>query len=221
LQHGRRTQAASVTQRYSYKPRLGYDIRVKPPAEDEPPIWEPDARLCEAEGCRRKAECRAPKGPDKLDEFYWFCAAHARDYNRAWNFFDGMSADQAAAFRDSAIFGHRPTWKLGQNAHAFDAARTAARGPRPFRDPFDLFGDAKDAGSEAEAPRGRAVSRLQSRAFQSLSLSPEASADEIKRRYKLLVKRFHPDANGGDRSAEEKLQDVIKSYEILKRAGYC
>ncbi|MEL7028953.1 MAG: DnaJ domain-containing protein, partial [Pseudomonadota bacterium] len=89
-----------------------------------------------------------------------------------------------------------------------------------YRDPFDIF-DGKDGAPAQEAAPDRKVSRLQSRAFQSLSLSASAGAEEIKHRYKQLVKRFHPDANGGDRSAEEKLQDVIKAYEILKRAGYC
>lgn len=207
-----------MTQRYSYKPRLGYDIRIKPPSEREAPAWKPEERRCEAPGCNRKADCRAPKGPQNLEEFYWFCAEHAREYNRTWNFFDGMSENQAAAYRESAIFGHRPTWKLGENAYANTAARAAAGGRRTMRDQFKVFEDGES--DVAEAPR-RKLSRLQAKAMQSLSLQPDATADEIKRRYKLLVKRFHPDANGGDRSAEEKLQDVINAYEILKRAGLC
>ena len=47
------------------------------------------------------------------------------------------------------------------------------------------------------------------------------SDGEIKSRFKELVKRHHPDANGGDRASEDKLREIIEAYNYLKSAGYC
>ena len=52
-----------------------------------------------------------------------------------------------------------------------------------------------------------------------LHLAHGATLIEIKARYKELVKRFHPDANGGDRGAEERLKQVIKAYGVLRASG--
>ena len=68
---------------------------------------------------------------------------------------------------------------------------------------------------------GRRLTRLQLQAFRTMNLKPNATSSELRRRYAELVKRFHPDSNEGDRSAEEQLQDVIKAHQILKKAGFC
>ena len=60
---------------------------------------------------------------------------------------------------------------------------------------------------------------MQIRALELLNLDASATLHEIKARYKELVKRFHPDANGGDRGAEERLKQVIKAYGVLRAAG--
>ena len=69
------------------------------------------------------------------------------------------------------------------------------------------------------AGRSRQLTRLQSIAMDTLQLAHNATLLEIKARYKELVKRFHPDANGGDRTAEERLKQVIKAYGVLRASG--
>ena len=44
---------------------------------------------------------------------------------------------------------------------------------------------------------------------------------EIKARFKVLVKRHHPDSHGGDRSYEDRLRAVIQAYNYLRAAGFC
>ncbi|MEQ8748987.1 MAG: hypothetical protein RIC52_04345, partial [Amphiplicatus sp.] len=64
---------------YAYKPRLGYDIRIRPPREGskEPPVWAgAQIRLCDAAGCPHKADVRVAKSPRELQEKLWLCAEH-------------------------------------------------------------------------------------------------------------------------------------------------
>lgn len=209
---------------YSYRPRFGYDIRVKPPGDRtaEPPVWARDhTRLCDREGCGRKAVVRAAKSPREAQAKVWLCQEHARAHNAQWNFFDGLSAAESEAARLGNIYGDRPTWKMGKNERARMAAR--ARGPADLRDAYGIFTEAVRSAARSRAPTrdGRAVSRLQEKAFATLDLAVTAEAGAIRRRYAELLRRFHPDANGGDRSAETQLQDVVRAHHILKKAGFC
>lgn len=208
---------------YSYRPRFGYDIRVRPPRQGaEPPIWAREhTRLCDREGCDRKAVVRASKSPRDAQAKVWLCEAHAKAHNAQWNFFDGLSPAEAEAARLANIYGDRPTWKMGKNERARSSARM--RGPTDLRDAYGIFTEAVKAASRSrgELRNGRPVSKLQEKAFATLDLSANAEAGDIRRRYAELVRRFHPDANGGDRSAETQLQEVVRAHHILKKAGFC
>jgi len=196
---------------FQYRPKFR-DIRVKPPGREEAETGE---RRCEWSGCTRKAECRAPKSPHSLKSFYWFCPDHAAKYNRAWDFFDGMSEAEIRAFQESGYYGHRPTWDFKNGSKRGDAASRASRDwAAMFADPYGLFG-----GGERPAEPRRPLTRLQKNALEMLDLGHGATASDIRQRYRELVKRLHPDANGGDRSLEERLQAVIRAYETLKTTG--
>lgn len=208
---------------YSYKPRHGYDIRVRPP-QDEPaaPAWaRGHTRACDAAECKRIAVVRVAKSPREAEQKLWFCADHARAHNAQWNFFEGMSAEEAEAARLANIYGDRPTWAMGKNERARTTAR--ARGPADLRDAFGIFSEAVKASQRVrpDIRDGRPVSKLQSKAFQTLDLPVSAPAADIRKRYAELLRRFHPDVNGGDRSAETQLQDVVRAHHILKKAGFC
>ncbi|MBB5519878.1 J domain-containing protein [Amphiplicatus metriothermophilus] len=208
---------------YAYRPRLGFDIRVRPPREEaeEPPVWAAaSGRLCDAPDCRRRASVRVAKSPREMHDKLWLCAQHAREHNRRWNFFEGLSDAEAEAIRLASLYGDRPTWAMGGNERARAAAR--ARRPSDFEDAFGLFrGAAPPARETGPTRNGRPVPRLQAQAFETLGLAVTASAAEIRRRYAELVRRFHPDANGGDRSAETQLIAVVRAHQILKKARIC
>jgi DnaJ-class molecular chaperone len=76
----------------------------------------------------------------------------------------------------------------------------------------------RPAPAEPKRPRYSGPVR---RALDVLGLDETADAAAIKGQYKALVKRFHPDANGGDRSFEERLRDIIRAHDVLKQAGLC
>lgn len=203
--------------RFQYKPRF-VDIRVRPPEEngdarEDVTALKPGERACEHPGCRTAGSTRAPKSRDLLGEHYWFCQAHAGEYNRSWNFFAGMSEDEVQArISDELVSGGRPTWPLKASPKSRESA--AAKGF--FRDPFNLF--AGSAQARERAAQERSLGRLEMQALADLNLEPGAERTAIRARYTELVKRCHPDANGGDRSAEHKLQRVIRAYKTLRKA---
>src|SRR5437660_1590738 len=190
-------------------------IRVKPAEEPRPRVGLP---ACEWPGCAHGGTHRAPKGRMREREYWRFCLDHVREYNQSYNYFAGMSEDAVARYQKDAVTGHRPTWKMGLNGGAdkFHGGETPV-------DPFDVmreFGGGR-ARPERPKPEARPVHNAERKAFDTLGLEIDAAAAEIKARFKELVKRHHPDANGGDRSTEERLVEVIQAYNYLKSANIC
>ena len=153
-----------------------------------------------------------------------------KQYNREYNFFEGMSDTEVSEFQRSAAIGHRPTWTIGANSWAHGitqpggkpTAASADPARKPKSDPFEFF-----ARPETEKPKKRAadsrppVGKVALKNLRALNLEGGASKDEIKTRFKELVKRHHPDANGGDRGSEDRLREIIVAYNFLKQAGLC
>jgi hypothetical protein len=190
-------------------------IRVKPEQDRRPRGGAP---ACEWPGCAFEATHRAPKGRLREREYWRFCVDHAREYNHSYNYFSGMSEDAVARYQKDAVTGHRPTWKMGFNG---GPKRNGVEDPR---DPFDVmreFGGASRAQAERPREEARPVRNAERKAFDTLGLEIDAAAAEIKARFKELVKRHHPDANGGDRSYEDRLREIIQAYNYLKSAKFC
>ncbi len=166
------------------------------------------ARLCEQPGCEAAGEFRAPRRRAEDSGHYWFCLDHVRAYNASWDYFRGMSEAEIERFRKDAVIGHRPTWKLGSGPGAAMAGVP--------RDPFGFFG-ADAADPIPDERHGISSERL--RALAALDLEPGVDLQRIKMRYKQLVKRFHPDANGGDTSAEERFKSINEAYTFLVSDG--
>ena len=89
--------------------RFKSDIRIKPEKARKP---EPETRMCEAPACIGPGSCRVSKSPRNLTEYFWYCPAHARVHNEAWDYFKDMDDSEIQRFREESMFGHRPTWPL-------------------------------------------------------------------------------------------------------------
>jgi curved DNA-binding protein CbpA len=191
-------------------------IRVKP-GEDRR-ARAPDAPCCEWKGCSNAATHRAPKGRGRENEHWRFCLDHVREYNHSYNFFKGMSSDDVSKYQKDAVTGHRPTWKMGTGTMPGGMAFNAT-------DPLNLFREFNSgAGWRRRAERiepSRTVRNAERKALNALGLELDVSAVEIKSRFKELVKRHHPDANGGDRACEDKLREIIQAYNYLKSVKLC
>ncbi len=201
---------------FEYRPKF-VDIRVKKPAADTLER-EPSAPPCDQVGCERAGAHRAPKGRGREGQFWRFCTEHAAAYNKRWNYFEGMTDAELADYQAKEETGHRPTWTFrGGRLDRYSAAMRGFRNGRAH-DPFSMFGA---PGEPANGPvkQRRRLTRLQMLALEAMSLEENATAPEIRTRYAELVKRWHPDSNGGDRSAEEQLQRVLRAYQTLKAGG--
>jgi curved DNA-binding protein CbpA len=199
-------------------------IRVKP---DEDRRLRASCPACDWPGCEGHATHRAPKGRLREGQYWRFCLDHVREYNGSYNYFTGMSSDAVAKYQKDSITGHRPTWRMGMNGGAGHDPSTRA-GPdfAAAADPLGIFRELGGRGRwtpGAEKPEreGRMVRNVERKALDTLGLELDAPREEIKARFKQLVKRHHPDANGGDRTSEDRLREIIQAYNYLKAAGYC
>jgi len=218
-----------MSEAFRYTPRF-VDIRVRPPKPDEEAAaaedvlrLKPGEKPCEWPGCRTAGAAKAPKSRDIPNEHYWFCVPHAGEYNRNWDYFAGMSEAEVRKVQEARLTGDRPTWEFKASRFSREAASFSAKAGtgQGYSDPFGMFGAAKArARAEAEASdRFRRMGKLERKALAELDLEDTADGTVIRTRYLELVKRCHPDTNGGDRSTEAKLQRVLKAYKTLKSAG--
>jgi hypothetical protein len=191
-------------------------IRVKP-GEDR--RLRAECPTCEWAGCEQRASHRAPKGRLREREYWRFCLDHVRQYNNSYNYFAGMSDEAISRYQKDAVTGHRPTWKMGVGK------RGAGETHGGYDDAHDPFGMFREFGGnwrpsfERVEPR-RNVRNAERKALSVLGLELDVSAADIKARFKLLVKRHHPDANGGDRASEDKLREIIQAYNYLKSVHF-
>jgi hypothetical protein len=196
-------------------------IRVKP---DKDRRLRAQCPACEWPSCDAPATHRAPKGRLREREYWQFCLDHVREYNHSYNFFAGMSTDDISRYQREAAIGHRPTWKMGMNGGRPTARSHSSRFRPEFAgDPFGVFREFGGPAGAREDPKqreARAVRNAERKALDALGLEADASPQEVKSRFKSLVKRHHPDANGGDRSSEDKLREIIQAYNYLKSIGF-
>ena len=164
-----------------------------------------DERVCDWPGCREAGGFRAPKSRTRLNDYHWFCLEHVRPYNKAWNFCAGMTDNEVEASIRSDTTWNRPTWPLGVDSHSpsFDQIRRLIEA---FDDPDGAF-----AGTDTD----RAPATEAEKALAVLELRAPIDVAAVKARYKVLVKRHHPDANGGTKASEEKFKQITRAYETV------
>jgi hypothetical protein len=168
-------------------------------------------RRCDFSGCAASGEFRAPRARDRLTEYYWFCLDHIRAYNSAWDYYKGMGPDEIEAARRADTVGWRPTWPIGSRG------RDDHIDPEQLRAAFSrLFDEDIFAGHNDAPPRTPQPTTPEDDALAVMNLAVGATPEEVKARYKELVKLHHPDANGGDKAAEERLKSINQAYTFLK-----
>ncbi|WP_128892188.1 DnaJ domain-containing protein [Erythrobacter sp. HKB08] len=184
--------------------------------------FEDSDRICEASGCQEPGEFRAPgnrgHGFDGPGKYRWFCLDHVREFNAGYDWFEGMSAEEildaqapgagwrteSPSFRPTAGVDGMPRWA-------------------DFDDPLDAI-SARASGIRSKAERqakmamdGR-FSREEAEALETMGLGLDTDRRRLRRRYSELVRRYHPDRNGGDRKFETRLNRVVEAYQLLRKS---
>jgi hypothetical protein len=160
-------------------------------------------RCCDWPGCRAEAQHRAPRSRNELRAYRWFCLNHVRLYNASWNYYSGMSEFEVEADVRRDTVWQRPTWPMGATPHSRIRANAMFDGLGVFD------------GAAASPPPPPPVSKPRQEALDVMELQLPLTAACLKARYKQLVKIHHPDANGGDKAAEERFKQISEAYKIL------
>lgn len=169
--------------------------------------------LCAVPGCGAPGEYKAPLEPANFDgpgSWRFLCLDHVREHNAKYNFFTGMSPEEITAAQSPLAGWDRPSRRF--------AANGADPPPRwsDFADPLDAIS------SRFRLNRDRMPSRFtraEQRALTVLGLGEDTELHAIRQRYSMLVRRYHPDKNGGDRSHEQRLRDVIEAWQLLRKSA--
>ena len=183
---------------------------------------EGSGRACDAPGCAEAGEFRAPGGRspgfDGPGDYRWFCLDHVRQFNAGYDFFAGMSTEQIMAAQ-SPLAG----WERETRASRPDAGIDQAPRWRDFADPLEAIERRarmrrQDALHRQDAAR-RGIGPEERRAYEIMGLGFDADRKALRARYSQLVRKYHPDRNGGDRSYEGQLQEAVEAYNRLRASS--
>ncbi|AHA28331.1 Molecular chaperone, DnaJ class [Candidatus Liberibacter americanus str. Sao Paulo] len=161
--------------------------------------------MCQWDNCKCIGEYRAPVGRSAENHFFLFCLEHVKRYNKGYNYFLELSNDEVGFYQKEAVTGGRFTWtdELYSKRHS-----------STYKENKFSYGNFADRGDSR-------ISSMQFNALEILGLLSDSSPEDIRLRYKSLIKKHHPDFNGGDRGSEERFQAVIQAYRLLKQSGMC
>jgi len=179
-------------------------------------------RTCAAPDCGEAGEFRAPgaqaSGFDGPGDYRWFCLDHVRQFNAGYDYFAGMTAEEI-------IKAQSPIHGWDRETRAFNPTAGIDAAPRwaDFSDPLEAISGRARARKAAMRPAqredGRVVTPEERRALEVLDLPLDADRKQLRGRYSELVRKYHPDRNGGDRSFETRLQGVVEAYQLLRKAA--
>ena len=167
-------------------------------------------KKCDSPKCNEKGEYRAPKSRIMLNEYFYFCLDHIKEYNKSWDFYKGMSVEQIENSMRSDTFWDRPSWPLKNS----------------FKNIFDEFNEYVEDFVKNDDDKindtyfknkllDESLTIEEAKALKELDLKMPISLEKIKKNYKKLVKIFHPDVNGNNKDAEEKFKQINESYKLL------
>lgn len=179
--------------------------------------FETSTRACEHPNCDQVGQYRAPKSPDSLDEFFWFCKEHVREYNLKWNFFSGQSEEEFLQFVDKDRVWGRETQPFAKRP---DEGRAWQR--LGIKDPLEILGEkgTRNPGKTALSGATRKLPPTERKALEILEARDHWTRTEIRKQYKSLVKDLHPDMNQGNRADEDRLQEVVWAWDQIKDSRF-
>jgi len=163
--------------------------------------------ICEWENCKNNGEFKAPVERDNSKRYKWLCEEHIKLFNKNWNYFEGMSQSEIEDFLKSDLTWHRPTQKFSSSDNFFSILWNNA-----LSDKFNIFQDEKIINNL----KTRKLSDKDKDAFIIMGLDFNSDWLTVQKKFKTLVKKFHPDRNAGNKQFEDKLKKVTLAYSHLK-----
>ena len=174
--------------------------------------WEKlNPKLCDNSNCKNLGEFKAPKSRSELNNYYFFCLKHIKEYNKSWDFYKGLSVDQIELSMRKDTVWDRPSWPLkGSPTKVMDQINEF------LSKDYSLFEKDKEIHDFLKNKIfDDNITKEEHLSLKVLELNLPISVDEIKKRYKKLVKIYHPDVNNSNKEAEKKFKEITEAYKIL------
>ncbi len=163
--------------------------------------------ICDWNNCLEDGFYKAPLEKDNSKKYRILCLKHVKEFNKNWNYFEGMSQHEIENFVKSDLTWHRPTQKFGSSDNFFNILWNNA-----LNDKFNFFKNEKKFNSLNE----KKLSQKDMDAFKIMGLDFDSSWPIVQKKFKTLVKKFHPDKNSGNKQYEDKLKKITLAYSHLK-----
>ena len=163
--------------------------------------------VCDWTNCKKSGEFKAPQEKDNSKNYKWLCEEHIKLFNNNWNYFEGMSQNEIENFIKSDITWHRPTQKFGSSDNFFNILWNNA-----LNDNFNLFKGEKIF----KDSKYNRLNEKDKDAFKIMGLEINTEWLIVQKKFKTLVKKFHPDRNAGNKQFEDKLKKITLAYSHLK-----
>ncbi|MBI29624.1 MAG: Chaperone protein DnaJ [Alphaproteobacteria bacterium MarineAlpha5_Bin11] len=183
--------------------------KIRPEIKNKKFSWENEDlfNICDAEECLLEGKYKAPKSKMNLRDYYLFCLKHVKEYNKSWDYYKDMSADQVEFFTRADTIWNRPTWPVGGHYNKIYKILHRVFGPD-----YGFF--MKNSGSQNKWGY-RNFSEEEKKSLKKLNINAPITLEKIKSSYKKLVKKYHPDINKNDKNAEIKIKEINASYRLL------
>ena len=184
--------------------------------------FEASTRVCHVDDCNKEGKFRAPKSPKDLDNFFWFCLAHVKEYNNRWNYFQNHSEEEFDQEIQLSKTWDRTTKPFGSKN---ERNRVHSDGNSHLRfgldDSYDLFKNESNKNESPAAQNEGGKKRLnlsEKKALGILGALDTMTKSEIRKLYKILIKDLHPDMNDGKRDDEERMTEVVWAWEQINKS---
>jgi len=186
--------------------KFKYDIAKKHLSWENYPL-----RICDKYACKNTGDYKAPKSRSNLNDYYFFCLKHVSEYNKSWDFYKGLSVDQIELSMRKDTVWDRPSWPLkGNPKKVMDQLKEF------LLNDYSLFEKDKEIRDFLKSKLiDENITNDEHNSLTILKLKLPISVEEIKKRYKKLVKIFHPDVNFNNKEAEKKFKEITEAYKIL------
>ena len=160
-----------------------------------------DQPTCAHPNCSNPGQHKAPKDRSSLHNYVYFCQDHIASYNAQWNYYKGMSPEQVARENDIDLTWRRPRHLFG----------TRYEDQKKYwqTNPYDLFGE-----DSANTPKSD-IPETVHQAIKRFELSYPFTKLELKKRYRILAKKYHPDTSDEDRNTDQFFS-MLKDYQLLR-----
>jgi len=164
--------------------------------------------ICDWNNCSNIGQYRAPIERDNSKKYRLLCLKHIKEFNKNWNYFEKMNDAEILEFIKSDMTWHKPTQNFSAQDNFFKILWNNA-----LKEDLNKNGIDKNYAKIAQLN----FSNKDLKAFDILGLDVTINWENIRSKFKKLVKKFHPDMNSGNRKFEEKLKIITLAYTQLKR----